>query len=117
MAQLRDALTSALIAEGTPAEMVVIADAVGRDQVLFDGVGWDLERDEPTFDPDAVVAGAQDQLQSLQAVLAEDPPTDEQALEALERTIAEQEAVLSPPAEVVEAAQAALEAARERLPS
>lgn len=38
MAQLRDAQTSELLAEGTPADLVLLADRLGPDRVIFDGV-------------------------------------------------------------------------------
>lgn len=47
MAQLRHAETSALLAEGHPRDLVIVADAIGFDRVVFDDVG-------PDFDPAAV---------------------------------------------------------------
>lgn len=47
MAQLRDGRTGELLAEGAPVEMVALADALGRGEVMFDDVG-------AAFDPDAV---------------------------------------------------------------
>ena len=46
MAQLRDAQTSAFIADGPRLELALIADAIGRDRVLFDDVGtFDLDEE------------------------------------------------------------------------
>jgi hypothetical protein len=39
MAQLRDARTSNLIAVGDPRDLIVIADELGADRVLWDDVG------------------------------------------------------------------------------
>lgn len=55
MAQLRDIQTSEFIFEGTPEECVLLADKIGRDEVLFDGVG-------EAFDPDAVLTNYNDRL-------------------------------------------------------
>lgn len=68
MAILRDAQTGQGIATGTPLDMVVLADQLGRDQVLFDDVGKE-------FDPDTVLSGAQEQHTALQSVV--DNPPDE----------------------------------------
>lgn len=51
MAQLRDAHTSALILEGTVEDVVAVADELGHDEVLFDGVG-------ENFDPASVTGHA-----------------------------------------------------------
>lgn len=48
MAQLRDARTSEILHEGTPLEVALLAEKIGRDEVLFDDVG-------EGFDPDAVL--------------------------------------------------------------
>lgn len=61
MAQLLDARTSELIAEGTPLEVVLIADELGRDEVLFDGVGLG-------FDPTAVTKAEKERLAGLKDV-------------------------------------------------
>lgn len=47
MALLR-AHTGNLLAEGTPTEMVLLADMLGRDEVMFDDV-------TPGFNPDSVL--------------------------------------------------------------
>lgn len=64
MAQLRDKHTSELIAEGSPVEMVLLADQLGRDEVLFDGVGLQ-------FDPDAVLAAHQQNVEGIRAAAAD----------------------------------------------
>lgn len=43
MAQLRCAKTSELLLEGTPTEVAAMAEKIGYDEVLFDGVGWQHE--------------------------------------------------------------------------
>jgi hypothetical protein len=62
MATLRDALTSEAIAEGTPLQMVALADHIGRDHVLFDGV-------TEGFDPDEVLKAHTDRMEGLHEVL------------------------------------------------
>lgn len=59
MAQLRDAQTSELIAEGTPLEVALIAGELGRKDVLFDGVG-------EAFDADAVIAAHRENVEGLE---------------------------------------------------
>ncbi len=49
MSQLRDMQTSELIAEGTPLEIVLVAQRLGPGEVLYDDVGL-------AFDPAAVLA-------------------------------------------------------------
>lgn len=39
MAQLRDAQTSELLADGDPRDLIIIADRIGADRVLWDDVG------------------------------------------------------------------------------
>jgi hypothetical protein len=57
MAQLRDAKTGECIAEGTPEEMVLLADEVGVEEVMFDGVG-------EGFAPGAVKTRHQENIQA-----------------------------------------------------
>lgn len=64
MATLRDAQTSEFLADGTPLEMVALADELGRDEVLFDNVGLG-------FDPDAVLTAHHDQVKGLKAAEAD----------------------------------------------
>ena len=90
MAQLRDAQTSEILAEGSPTEVVLIADQLGRAEVLFDDVGQG-------FDPDAVLAAHNEQLAAMNAVAA---------------NVDEEESVRTRAAQAV-AAEQALEAAAE----
>ncbi len=64
MAQLRDAKTSEIMFEGTPLECVLLADEIGRDEVLFDDVGL-------AFDPDAVKKSHDDEIDGLTSVAAD----------------------------------------------
>lgn len=80
MAQLRDIRTSEFIFEGTPEECVLLADKIGRDEVLFDGVG-------EAFDPDAVLTSYNDRLTAEVALSTSkaDGITDEDRAAAKER--------------------------------
>lgn len=69
MAQLRDAQTSELIAEGTPIEIVTIAEQIGAQEVLYDGVGG--------FDPDAVREAHEQHIAGLEAAAAEAPKAED----------------------------------------
>jgi hypothetical protein len=81
MAQLRDAVTSELIAEGTPLEVVVIARQFNPDDVVFDGV--EGEHTLGTFDPDAVVQAHDDRIGGLSAAIeGERDPTTKRNLKA-----------------------------------
>lgn len=64
MAQLRDALTGELLAEGTPFQVIVAAAEVGRDNVMFDDVGT-------RFDPAAIRAAYESDIEGLTAVVAD----------------------------------------------
>lgn len=64
MAQLRDAETSEIIAEGTPFELVTIAGEIGDDEVVYDDVG-------EAFDPDAVRKAHDEDLAGLDSAAAE----------------------------------------------
>jgi hypothetical protein len=97
MAQLRDAHTSELIAEGTPLELAVLAEELGRDEVLFDGVGTE-------FDPDAVLDAARQRAAELDTV------DTKEGRKAAKAAAAELEA----PRELVDQAAGELEAARGR---
>src|SRR5689334_13994550 len=61
MAQLRDVKTSEILFEGTPYEVVLMADKLGRDEVLFDDVGLG-------FDPDAVKAARLADAEALASI-------------------------------------------------
>ena len=72
MAQLRDANTSAHLADGTPEELVLVAEQVGRDRVLFDGVG-------EGFNPDAVLQAYRENMAGLQGGYNEEQDSDAKA--------------------------------------
>lgn len=91
MAQLRDARSSALIFEGTPLEVALLAEELGRDEVLFDDVGL-------AFDPDAVLEGARQSAETVEGEAG-----------------AEARAALELPEHAAAKATEALEAARERM--
>lgn len=105
MAQLRDARTSELIAEGTPTELALLADRLGRDEVLFDDVGH-------TFDPDAVLEAHRENIAGLEAAAAAAPAGSDQRAE-LEDALAERQIDDGAVAALEVEATAALEAARE----
>jgi len=106
MAQLRDARTSELIAEGTPQEVVLLADRLGHDEILFDDVGLN-------FDPDAVRQAYQENLDGLVAAAkAED---DKETRERLEQAAADAADAADRAAELEPEALAALQEARARL--
>lgn len=63
MAQLRDARTSALMAEDTPAVIALLADSFDPADVLFDDVGQ-------AFDPVAVREAHRDDVAGLTAAAA-----------------------------------------------
>lgn len=65
MALLRDKVTSAPLFEGSPLEAALAAEKVGRSEVLFDDVGLE-------FDPDAVLAAHQAEVDSSTSILASD---------------------------------------------
>lgn len=69
MAQLRDAQTSALLAEGTAEEVALAADAMGGDDLIFDDVGI-------AFDPAAVVAAYRERVTGLAGALEETNDAD-----------------------------------------
>lgn len=91
MAQLRDKKTSEFIAEGSPVEMVLLADEVGIDEVLFDGVGL-------RFNPAEVRQEYQDRIDGMKLAAADtEVPhvTDDHVtrLQDLKRQAAERSAV------------------------
>jgi hypothetical protein len=63
MPYLRDAHTSEAIFEGTPEELALLANELGRDEVLFDGVGL-------AFDPDAVLSARQENIDANKKLAA-----------------------------------------------
>lgn len=64
MAQIRDAQTSQILAEGTPLEVALAARALGTKEILFDGVG-------ESFDPDAVITAHEESMAGLEGLAAE----------------------------------------------
>lgn len=105
MAQLRDAQTSELIAEGAPLEMVLLADKLGRAEVMFDDVG-------EAFDPDAVLDAARRNEQGLKRA-ASDARGDERA--RIAEAHANARAELSVAGELVGQATGRLDQARARV--
>ena len=79
MAQLRDARTSALLAEGTPVEVALASKDMDSNTILFDDVG-------EGFDPDAVIEQHNQTLSNLQTV-REDDEQDDEVREAAQRAI------------------------------
>lgn len=78
MPQLRDAQTSELIAESVhTADLVLLAEELGRDEVLFDGVG-------EGFNPDAVLEQHRAEVAGLER-LAKDTKDPAEAKRARER--------------------------------
>lgn len=76
MAILRDRLTSAPLFEGSPVEVVLAAEKLGRAEVLFDDVGLE-------FNPDAVLQAHQETLEvAEQTVLAPDDDEAKQRAQA-----------------------------------
>lgn len=108
MAILRDAQTGQGIATGTPAEMVALADELGRDNILFDDVG-------ELFDPDAVLEAVRKERVGLEEVASNPGIKDAKESERVKRDasarVAELDAVLNPQQERVDEASSAIEEA------
>lgn len=105
MAHLRDAKTSEHICEGTPLELALLADELGRDEVLFDDVG-------AGFDPDAVLKAARENADGLAGAAKTAKGEQRKDLTA---AAADAKAALELDPDAVKAATANLEAARARL--
>lgn len=105
MAQLRDAQTSELIAEGTPLEVAIVARRIGFDEVLFDDVG-------ENFDPAATLDAYDRELAGLEQAVA---AAKGEARAELEEHREERAGVADAALELEPDAAAALEAARARL--
>lgn len=106
MAQLRDGKTSEILFEGTPLEVVLIADEIGREEVLFDDVG-------EAFNPDAVIGAHRDSLAAMDAAAKNtkiDKETKDQTRESAKRERAKEADTKKKVANV----QKALKAARDR---
>lgn len=108
VAQLRDRETSALLAEGTPHEMVLLAEELGAAEVLYDGVGL-------AFDPPALRAAEEARLKGL-ADLVADGSLDATTIEAAKAALAEGTALHARAAAAAATARAAMARARARLP-
>lgn len=108
MAQLRDAQTSALLAEGTPEELVALAAELGERDVVYDGVG-------DKFDPAAVRKAAKDRADALDRVVRDAPAgaTDERVKPTATRDAAK--AALVAKADVVAKARERQQTARDRV--
>lgn len=80
MAQLRDALTSEFLAEGDPTALVLLAEKIGPDEVIFDGVG-------EHFNPDEVLRAYNENLSGLQGAAGEASSQEEEdnLAEAIDR--------------------------------
>lgn len=102
MAQLRDAQTSEIIAEGTPAALVFLAEKLGRENVLFDGVGLG-------FNPDAVIEAHKAEMKGLKDIRSDDPSAD--AAQARLRTLTKEQKVTK---KQVDEINAVTKSARER---
>jgi hypothetical protein len=111
MAQLRDAVTSELLGEGSPATMVLLAEQLGRDDVVFDGV--ESEHNLGTFDPDAVIAAYRAETDGLAAVAA--ATTDPDVKAEIQQTIAAHAEIEQLATELVAGASEAMEQARARV--
>lgn len=94
MAQLRDAKTSELLAEGSPLEVALAAKQLGKSEV----VGIDEEPKAPTdvifddvglgFDPAAVIANHEENLEGL-AAASKDPKLDKDVRASVKQSLAE----------------------------
>lgn len=104
MAQLRDAQTSELIAEGTPTELVLLADELGVEEVLFDDVG-------EHFNPDAVRQAHGDQVAGLERAARDAKGNDRKRLT---KALEDAKSVAPRARRRVRAATEELEAARRR---
>lgn len=106
MPQLRDALTSELVAEGTPEELVLIAQQFPTGEVIYDGVGAE-------FNPDAVLKARQESLDGMNAAL-DAPDTPERMKPDIEAAIQEA-ATREPDAGTIQEVQANIDEARKDL--
>lgn len=123
MAHLRDAKTSELIAEGTPTELVTIAEklgmkagVVGIDQTAAQ-LGLDLIYDDVglAFDPKAVLAQRDEQLDALKtasgATVTKDPEMRKTIVASYKAAVAEKADAMAAAA----TAKKALDAARAQI--
>jgi hypothetical protein len=82
MAQLRDAKTSELLAEGTPEEIARAAEGFVAGEVLFDDVGAVGKDGVSLFDPVAVRKRHSDDLVALESAVDATPEDHKPALRA-----------------------------------
>lgn len=124
MAQLRDAQTSELIAEGTPEEIAFAAEAFAADEVLFDDVGGVARDGRALFDPVAVRKQHTEATANAEQILADIPakaPADVDADEhkarrdGLRQAVKERRARAETGKALQTAARAAMDAAHERV--
>lgn len=108
MAQLRDAQTSEIIAEGTPAALVFLADKLGRDDVLFDDVGLGFNPDAVRAAHEADAAGLEEVAQSVDA-----SDIDEDTWKRARKRAKELRAQTKPPAELVRQVKKVVKSARD----
>lgn len=106
MAQLRDSVTSELIADGTPEEVVLIAQELEEGSYLFDDVGL-------AFNPEAVLEARQGRLDELQTTLENPKASDEARQSAEDHLSREIDAI--PDADVIRETQSNLDEARSRM--
>lgn len=106
MAQIRDAVTSELLGDGTPVQVAAIGERIGFAEVIFDDVG-------ESFDPVEVLRVHRENVASLEE-LARD-----RSVKGVGVTAKNVEELVGPVRDAVELglapAEAALEAARERV--
>lgn len=104
MAQLRDAQTSQYLAEGTPIEVALIAEAIGFSEVIFDDVG-------EGFDAGAVLAAHREHVASLRDLASDATETliDDATVTAAREAEVAAEAQTADALAALEDARAALE--------
>lgn len=123
MPQLRDAVTSALIADGSPRELVTIADELGlRAGVVdvgqtADELGLDAIYDDVGlgFDPDAVRQARDEELSGLKTASAAKATPDTELRESVKAAHTQAMAEIDQARERAPEVQAALDDARARV--
>lgn len=121
MAQLRDARTSSLIAEGTPNELVTIADELGLTagvvgtgetagalDAIYDDVGL-------AFDPDAIRQARDENLDNLRTASTPEVTPDDELRESIEASYTAAVAEIDQARERAPQVQDALDQARARV--
>lgn len=121
MAQLRDAQTSALIAEGTPTELVTLAEEMGlKAGVVGPGEtagGLDAIYDDvgAGFDPDAVVAARDENITGLKKASTKTATPDDEQRESIKEAHAAAVAEVEEAKGKSKAVQSRLDDARSRV--